>query len=220
MKGLEYTKNQNQLDISTTTSTPSPSHSVVVVGRPLGISFDQNENLLIADPVKGLLRLNKNTNLLEILTGQFNGTQKLTFVNDVVCAKDGMIYFSDSTTLGPILDRSGDWNTYIPSIYTCLSGLPAGKFLSYNPKTKETKVLIEKIAFSNGVTMDQDGNSVFICETANLRVLRYWINGVNAGKSQIFIDNLPGYPDGIRMGDDGMGNVIGLRSTTPTAADL
>ncbi|EGG14467.1 strictosidine synthase family protein [Cavenderia fasciculata] len=186
-----------------TTGTASPSHSVVVVGRPLGIFFDQDENLLIADSVKGLLRLNKNTNILEILTGQFNGTQKLTFVNDVACATDGMIYFSDSTTLAPILDKAGDWNTYIPSIFTCFSGQPAGKFLSYNPKTKITKVLIEKIAYSNGVTLDQEENSVFVCESATSRVLRYWIKGVNAGKSQVFIDNLPGYPDGIRMGDDG-----------------
>src|SRR4030095_11592897 len=36
-----------------------------------------------------------------------------------------------------------------------------------------------------------------VAETGMYRVMRIWLTGPQAGQSEIFIDNLPGFPDGI-----------------------
>ena len=40
-------------------------------------------------------------------------------------------------------------------------------------------------------------------ETAKYRILRYWLKGQKAGQSETFIDNLPGFPNGISIREDG-----------------
>ena len=40
-------------------------------------------------------------------------------------------------------------------------------------------------------------------ETAKYRVLRYWRKGEKTGQTDTFIDNLPGFPNGISIREDG-----------------
>ena len=40
-------------------------------------------------------------------------------------------------------------------------------------------------------------------ETAKYRVLRYWLKGAKAGQIETFIENLPGFPNGISIREDG-----------------
>lgn len=40
----------------------------------------------------------------------------------------------------------------------------------------------------------------------------YWVNGTNAGKKEVFVDNLPGYPDNIRLSNTGLYRV-GISTT-------
>ena len=42
-----------------------------------------------------------------------------------------------------------------------------------------------------------------VVETSRFRVTRYWISGPNAGKHDVFIDNLPGFPDNISYNHNG-----------------
>src|SRR5262249_5930564 len=74
---------------------------------------------------------------------------------------------------------------------------PNGRFLAYDPKTKTTRVLLDKIAFANGVAVSPDQTFVLVNETGRYRVHRVWLSGPKQGQSDIFIDNLPGFPDGI-----------------------
>ncbi|EFA84790.1 strictosidine synthase family protein [Heterostelium album PN500] len=176
-------------------------HYVHTGGRPLGIDFDRDDNLLIADSAKGLFRVDKDSGDMILLTATVNNT-KLNFVNDVTSNfEDGLIYFSDSTKLAPFLDNSGDWNTKIPSLYTCATSAQFGKLLSYDPATKQTKILLEGISYANGVALDEKGESLYLVETCRYRVIKYWLKGPNTGKSHVIVDNLPGYPDGIDYSD-------------------
>ncbi|KAN0040555.1 hypothetical protein ACTA71_008892 [Dictyostelium dimigraforme] len=185
---------------------PLKTEYVTTCGRPLGLTMDNDDNLIIADSVKGLLKFDFNSNQLSILTSSFKNSNnthtKLNFVNDVIVGSDGMIYFTDSTSIAPVFDNSGDWNTLIPSMYTMYTSINEGKLLSFNPKRKETKVLMDGIKYSNGVAFDPNEESIFVAETGACRVYRYWIKGTNKGKSEVFIDNLPGYPDGIDVDFD------------------
>jgi len=69
--------------------------------------------------------------------------------------------------------------------------------LAYDPATKTARLVLGGLSFANGVAMSPDQSFVLVNETGKYRIHRVWLNGANAGKSEIFIDNLPGFPDGI-----------------------
>jgi hypothetical protein len=43
-----------------------------------------------------------------------------------------------------------------------------------------------------------------VAETAVSRVQRVWLTGARAGRSEVLIDHLGGYPDNIALGSDGL----------------
>lgn len=48
-----------------------------------------------------------------------------------------------------------------------------------------------------------DDSYVLVTETATLKVLRYWLQGPRSGKSDVFMERAPGYPDGLTNGKGG-----------------
>ena len=72
-------------------------------------------------------------------------------------------------------------------------------------ETGKVRILDDQLAFPNGVQLSADKKSVLVCETSLARVIRHSIGGNNdaVGKSEIFIDNLPGLPDNIRLTSTG-----------------
>lgn len=77
-----------------------------------------------------------------------------------------------------------------------------GKFMKYDMSSKEVIVLLRGLAFANGVALSKDRSFVLVAETTRCRVLRFWLEGPNARKHDIFVD-LPGYPDNIRRNSEG-----------------
>jgi sugar lactone lactonase YvrE len=154
-------------------------------GRPLGLEFDLNDNLIVADGIKGLLSIDPNGKVA-VLTAEVNGTQ-INFADDLDIARDGIIYFSDASSKFSYNDALLDWFELRPN----------GRLLSYDPGTGETKVLLKDLYFANGVAVSPDQSFVLINETWKYRVRRYWIEGPGKGQSDVFIDNLPGSPDNI-----------------------
>ena len=65
------------------------------------------------------------------------------------------------------------------------------------PATKSTTVLLSDLYFANGVALSQREDFVLVCETYRYRITRYWLKGEKTGKSEVFVDNLPGFPDNI-----------------------
>ena len=51
--------------------------------------------------------------------------------------------------------------------------------------------------------MAPDNSFLLVNETGAYRTKRYWLTGEKKGKAEVFIDNLPGFPDGISS--DGKG---------------
>jgi len=175
-------------------------------GRPLGLHFDDSGHLIIADAGAGLLSLNTVSGELKVLVDEFDG-QKMIFVDDLEIAEDSMIYFSDAST------KFG----YEDNVLDILEGRGNGLLYSYNPKTGETKKLMEDLCFSNGIAVAHDQSYVLVNETGRYRTHRYWLKGPKAGQSEIFIENLPGFPDGISQGSDG---IYWLAIVSPRKPDL
>jgi sugar lactone lactonase YvrE len=57
--------------------------------------------------------------------------------------------------------------------------------------------LIDGIHFANGVALGPGEEFVLVVETGEYKVWRLWLKGPRAGQREVFIDNLPGFPDNV-----------------------
>ncbi len=160
-------------------------------GRPLGLDFDPQGNLVVADALKGLLQIDPQGRITTLVAAK--GEVPLGFTDDVDVARDGRIYFSDASS------KFGEGEY----MYDLLEGRPHGRLLRYDPQTKETEVLLEGLYFANGVALSQREDFVLVNETYRFRITRLWLTGARAGASEVFVDNLPGYPDGVSANGQG-----------------
>ena len=154
-------------------------------GRPLGLKFDHDENLIVADAVRGLLSISPD-GTSTILSTEAEGVP-FRCTNDLDVAADGTIFFTDASYKFPLTALKAD----------LLEHQPNGRFMAYDPRTKQTRVLLRDLYFANGVAISPDQSFVLIDDTGAYRVRRVWLTGPKQGQSDIFIDNLPGFPDGI-----------------------
>ncbi|XP_061373083.1 protein STRICTOSIDINE SYNTHASE-LIKE 7-like isoform X1 [Gastrolobium bilobum] len=159
-------------------------------GRPLGLSFDQHGALIVADADKGLLRVTREKEV-EMLVDEVEGL-KFKLTDGVDVAHDGTIYFTDASYKYSIKE----------ALLDILEGKPNGRFLSYNPATKNTTLLARDLYFPNGVAVSPDQHFVVFCETVLMKCKKYYIQGSKKGSIEKFCD-LPGMPDNIHY--DGQG---------------
>ena len=64
------------------------------------------------------------------------------------------------------------------------------------------------LCFANGVALAPDESFALVNETWNYRVLRYWLTGDKKDTWDVFIDNLPGFPDNISSNGKGTFSVV------------
>jgi len=162
-----------------------PTTFVNTGGRPLGLRFDKGDNLIVCDAYMGLLSISADGAIV-VLSNEVNGTP-FKFTNDLDIAADGTIYFTDTS----FKINQANFRSEI------FEHRPNGRLMSYDPLTKKTVLLWDKLNFPNGVAVSPDQSFVLINETTTYRILRYWLTGPFTGKQDVFIDNLPGFPDGI-----------------------
>jgi sugar lactone lactonase YvrE len=161
------------------------------LGRPLGMQFDQNENLIVCDADKGLLSIDPQGKITVLATSANGMPFKFTDALDI--SSDGIIYFTDASV------KYG----HKEYLYDLLESKPPGRLLSYNLGTGEIKLLLNDLYFANGVALSQQQDFVLVNETYRYRIVRYWLKGPKAGTHDIFIDNLPGFPDNISSNGEG-----------------
>ena len=177
-------------------------------GRPLGLAWDREGNLIVADAFKGLLSITRDGTITTLST-ESDGIP-FAFADDVDVASDGRIYFTDA---------SHRWG-YGHHMEDILEGRPHGRLLRYDPDTETTETLLADLYFANGVAVAPDDSFVLVNETPRYRVRRYWLTGDRAGEHEVFADDLPGYPDGISRSPRGTYWVAMFTPRNPTADRL
>lgn len=168
-------------------------------GRPLGLAFDRDDNLIVCAAGMGLYGVKPDGEVFK-LTDETNRTwwkliddSRLKLTDDLDIAPDGKIYFSEGTTRFDMSTWPVDG----------LEGRGSGRLVCYDPATGKTRTVVRNVRFCNGVCMAHDNRSVLFCETFGLRLMRYWIAGPKKGRTEVVLSGLPGSPDNINRSSDG-----------------
>lgn len=154
-------------------------------GRPLGMAFDRAGNLIVTDAIKGLLSISPSAEI-KVLATEADGV-KFGCLNDLDVGADGTIYFSEASYKYPMSEFTSD----------VLEHQPNGRLMALDPQAPKPRTLLRGIHFANGVAVSPDQSFVLVAETGKYRVRRYWLKDPKQGMDDTFIDNLPGFPDGI-----------------------
>lgn len=170
-------------------------------GRPLGIEFAADGRLLVCDARRGLLWVDPATGGVELITAEVEG-RAMVFCNNAAIAEDGTIWWSDSSTRFGIERWKDDF----------VQNTRTGRLLRRDPDGT-VSVVLDGLAFANGVALSAEGDFVAVAETGARTVVRHWVSGPRAGTRDLLAEDLPGYPDNIARGSDGL---IWITIASPT----
>ncbi len=156
-------------------------------GRPLGIEVDPRDgSLVVCDAYRGLLRLTADGAVTD-LASRAAGTP-IGVCNNASVARDGTVFFSDSSSRYPLWAWRRDLLEYRPN----------GRLLAYRPGGT-VDVVATGLYFPNGVALTPDESAVLVVETSAHRLLRVPL----AGGGPTELADLPAYPDNMSSVGDG-----------------
>lgn len=160
-------------------------------GRPLGLEFLPDGRILVCDTRLGLLAVTAESGVIETLVPR--GTQSLHICNNPAVAKDGRIFFSDSSQKNSENEAQKD----------IIDAIPTGRLLCRYPDGR-VEVMMDKLLFANGVFIAPDQSFVLVAQTGLGCINRLWLTGNKAGQQDMFATNMPGLPDNLSLGSDGL----------------
>jgi sugar lactone lactonase YvrE len=166
-----------------------------VGGRALGIEMDADGSFVVANAYVGLQRVTADGSV-EILLDEVDGRQ-LMYADDLAIADNGVIYFSEASTKFGAMASSG---TYEGSLLDIMEHGGHGQVIAFDPASGSVEVIIDGLQFANGVAISDDQSFLLVAETGSYRILKHWLTGPDAGRTEVLMDNLPGFPDNINNG--------------------
>jgi len=206
--------------------TRGERQSVVVNtgGRPLGLAVDAQGRLLVADAMKGLLRVTGEgaqaqvETLLETIPHPVP-KDPVRYADAVQPGPDGTLWLTDASRR---FGAKAMGSTFEASVLDILEHSCTGRLIAQNPVTLQARVALEGLCFPNGIAFTADGKHMLLSETGTYRILKVDLaklslvrtasghNGVptlaqamQQGAATVLLDNLPGYPDNLTRGEGG-----------------
>jgi sugar lactone lactonase YvrE len=179
-------------------------------GRPLGLELLGDGRLLVCDGNRGLLAVHidghpdgHRDGRPAVLVGAVHG-RRMRFCNNAAVHSNGDIWFTDSSRFYGIDKWEAD----------LVEDTRSGRLLRRSVDGT-VEVVLDGLRFGNGVALAADESFVAVAETAARRVVRHWLSGPSAGTTDTLADDLPGYPDNISRGSDGLVWVAVASPTDP-----
>uniref|UniRef100_A0A0K0F2G1 Str_synth domain-containing protein n=1 Tax=Strongyloides venezuelensis TaxID=75913 RepID=A0A0K0F2G1_STRVS len=165
-----------------------------ICGRPLGMRRYNKDILIVLDSYHGIYfvdfsrKIYKNGFELFMSSNELTNETPAMMLNDFDIVNDEDLYISDSST---------KWDRR-RFFYILSEGKRNGRILKVNLKTKNVSVFQENLFFPNGVQQLSE-DSIIVAECGLARILKTYISGKKKGQREIFIENLPGLVDNIRL---------------------
>ena len=159
-------------------------------GRASSVTFDLEGNLVMVEADRRRVVRVRPDGAAEVIAELYEG-KKLNRPNDIVCASDGSIYFTDPTLRQPFSIRELETAVYRIA--------PDG-----------TLHLFAEAEFPNGLALSLDEQTLYVANTRTIPYIQsIAINAdKTAGRRRIFADmtgDEPGVPDGMKL--DAFGHV-------------
>ncbi len=148
-----------------------------------GLTFDKDGNIFACDYGIGAILKISPQGETEIYASGYDN-KKFNRPNDLAFDPDGNLYFTDPKSYGK--DK------------------PDGVVYMINKMTKEVLPAAEGVCFPNGIAFSLDAKKLFVCESAQNRILSFDINtkGMLSNK-KVFVELPGGDPDGIAFDQKG-----------------
>lgn len=201
-------------------SPDGQSQSVVVNtgGRPLGIDFDAQGRMLVADAFKGLLRVTGQGEQakVEALLTQVDepvAQDPVRYADAVKVAPDGTLWLTDASRR---FGAKALGSTFEASVLDILEHSCTGRLIAVDPQSLKSRVALTGLCFPNGVAVTPDGKTLFLSETGSYRILKIDLarlsnlgaapavaQALAQSAATVLVDNLPGYPDNLMRSDSG-----------------
>lgn len=206
--------------------TRGERHSVVVNtgGRPLGLDIDAQGRLLVADAMKGLLRVSgqgaeARTETLLNTVAHPVPKDPVRYADAIKVGPDGTLWLTDATRRFGAKDLG---STFEASVLDILEHSCTGRLIAQDPGTLQARVALDGLCFPNGIAFTADGKHMLLSETGTYRILKVDLaklslvrtaaghtgvptlaQAMAQGAATVLIDNLPGYPDNLTRGEGG-----------------
>ena len=175
-------------------------------GRPLGLENLPDGRILVCDAHRGLLALDPATGDLETLLTEVDG-ERLLFCNNAAVTADGTIWFTDSSRVWPVEEWKND----------LIEHTRTGRLFRRTPDGAVTTVL-DQLCFANGVALTAEADAVLVAETGTRTIRRVHLSSDGTpGATTTWVDDLPGHPDNIALGSDGL---VWVTVASPTDSAL
>jgi sugar lactone lactonase YvrE len=172
-------------------------------GRPLGIEAYPDGRLLVCDAGRGLLLVERVSGEVEVLVER---GADLRVCNNAAVATDGTIYFTDSTNRFDLEFWKAD----------LLEHRGTGRLLRRDPDGS-VETVAGGLHFANGVALAPDESYVVVAQTGAYRLDKIVLTGDRQGETEVLAAGLPGFPDNIATGSDGL---IWIAMASPRVAAL
>ena len=165
-------------------------------GRPLGIEVDTDGSLVVANSYFGLQRIGKDGDVTDL----YGGDDGDVFANNLAIGPDGTVYFTiASRKFGAKAFR----DTMESTLFDVLEHGGHGQLLAYDPATAKAEVILDNLAYANGVAISDSGEFLVVVEMNEYRILKVWLEGPQRGRAEVLLDNLPGFGDNLKTGLNG-----------------
>lgn len=147
-----------------------------------GLAIGPDGFLYGCDYGKGMIFRSDSDGSIEIVSDGYDG-QKFNRPNDMVFDKDGNLFFTDPKSYG--MDK------------------PDGRIFYLNLDSREVKLLADSLAFPNGINISPLDNKLYVCESAQSRILRFDFSNGELTNKEVFAEIPGGDPDGIEFDIEG-----------------
>ncbi|UXI22882.1 6-phosphofructokinase [Sarcoptes scabiei] len=160
-------------------------------GRPLGIRVDRSGNLYFIDAYLGLHQISfygnsqQRLRVKRLLSPDQIGSRFMTHLalDEGGGANGGIVFY---ITIASTRHDLNEWPRMI------LEPDRSGRVIRFDIDLNQTEVLMQGLWYPSSVQLSDDRTSILVVEFTARRVVRHYIRGPQRGKTETWIQNLPG----------------------------
>ncbi len=170
-------------------------------GRPMGLEWLPDGRLLICDAYRGLLaaELSESGPPATLSDGKLAVLVRtvdhatVRICNNAAVAADGTIWFTDSSARFDLAEWKAD----------IIEHSGTGRLIRRDPDgTCET--VVSQLQFANGVALTSSEDALYFAETGSYVINKLHLQGVRTGQREQLSPAMPGFPDNLSRGTDGL----------------